>query len=274
MSRIGIVGLGVVGGTVARVLEEVGERVAGYDRYLGIGAPQDLAGSEVVFLCVPTPLGEDGSHDLTEVWAATREVEPHLDPGAVIAIKSTVPPGTSDTLAEAFPHLEIACVPEFLVAARPVETFTRPDRVVIGARRHEAADVLIHAMSLVAPTSPIVVVAPLEAELVKLCSNAMLAAKVAMANELSDICARFEVPWSRVQGVVGMDRRIGPDHMTVTPERGFGGACLPKDLDGLIAAARRRGHEPLLLRSIAGFNRAIRHESAMGETHNEIRVDG
>ena len=79
---------------------------------------------------------------------------------------------------------------------------------------------------------------PTEAELAKLAANAMLAAKVSMANELALVCERFGVEWSNIQSAVGLDRRVGLDHLTVTTDRGFGGGCLPKDLDGLIAASR------------------------------------
>jgi UDPglucose 6-dehydrogenase len=142
-----------------------------------------------------------------------------------------------------------------------METFVHPDRVVIGTKSQEAAQKLAELMLRVAAEAPVVIVRPEEAELIKLCSNAMLAAKVSMANELSDACDGFGVSWSRIQGIIGLDRRIGPDHLTVTPERGFGGACLPKDLDGLIGAAREAGYEASLLREMAGFNRRIRRQA-------------
>lgn len=260
MNTVGVVGLGVVGGTVARAFAEVGVSVRGYDRYLEIGGPEDLSDCGVVFLCVPTPSNDGEGHDLTEVWSAMREVEPHLHEGTVVATKSTVPPGTSDALAEAFPRLELVVAPEFLVATLPMDTFTHPDRIVIGARSGEAATMVADLLTRVAPTAPVVVLSPTEAELVKLCANAMLAAKVAMSNELFEVCRRFGVAWSRIQGVVGLDRRIGPDHLTVSAERGFGGACLPKDLHGLIAASRAAGYEPALLGETAEFNRRIRGE--------------
>jgi UDPglucose 6-dehydrogenase len=261
MKTVGVVGLGVVGGTVARAFADAGVPVRGYDRYLEIGAAEDLAGCSVVFMCVPTPSNDGEGHDLTEVWSALREIEPHLDDGTVVATKSTVPPGTSDALAEAFPRLEFLVAPEFLVATQPMESFTHPDRIVIGARSGEAATMVADLLTRVAPTAPVVVVSPTEAELVKLCANAMLAAKVAMANELFEVCRRFGVSWSRIQGVVGLDRRIGSDHLTVTPERGFGGACLPKDLDGLIGSARRAGYAPSLLQELAAFNRRVRRNA-------------
>lgn len=261
MDTIGIVGLGVVGRAVANGFDLAGLNVTRYDRYLGIGSPSDLRPCSVVFLCVPTPSAPDGRHDLTEVWSAVREVEAHLDDGTVLAVKSTVPPGTSASLSAAFPRLRFASVPEFLVAARALDSFTRPDRVVVGTTSPEAAAALGEIMARVAPGSPVVHVTPLEAELVKLCSNALLAAKVSMANELAEICERVGVPWPRVKAVVGLDRRIGPDHLAISEERGFGGECLPKDLDGLIAASRDLGHEATLLAAIADFNRRIRGEA-------------
>lgn len=106
--------------------------------------------------------------------------------------------------------------------------------------------------------APAVVVRPVEPGLATLCSNTLLAAKVAMANELSDRCVRSGASWPRVKAVVGLDRRVGADHLSVTAERGFGGACVPGDLDGLIAAATTAGHTAPLLTAIADANRRTR----------------
>lgn len=259
---VGVVGLGVVGGTIAAAFREAGVHTLGYDPYLAVGSPAGLGPCRVVFLCVPTPSVEGDGYDLSAVWTAVHQVEPHLVRGTLVAVKSTIPPGTCAGLQQAFPRLLFASVPEFLVATRPKETFTRPDRVVIGAPTPEAAAILAGLMALVAPAAPQVVVRPDEAEMVKLCSNAMLSAKVAMANELHEICSLYGVAWTRIQAAVGLDRRIGPDHLTVTPERGFGGECLPKDLNGLIAAGRETGYEPDVLAAIAAFNRRVRREAA------------
>ncbi|HXF56070.1 MAG TPA: hypothetical protein VNO34_00500 [Actinomycetota bacterium] len=258
MRETGVVGLGVVGGTIGSAFEAAGVACRGYDRYRGIGSPESLSGCDVVFLCVPTPSGVDGAHDLTEVWAAVETVEPHLPTEAIVAVKSTVPPGTCDRLALAFPRIRFASVPEFLVATRALDSFLHPDRIIVGAHEPEVATAVAERLRLVIPTAPVIFLTPTEAELVKLCSNALLAAKVSVANELAEVCRSFGVCWSRVQGPVGLDRRIGPDHLTVTPERGFGGECLPKDLDGLIAASRASGYAAPLLEAIAEFNRQIR----------------
>jgi nucleotide sugar dehydrogenase len=264
MGPVGVIGLGMVGGTISRVFREAGVVVHDYDRYLEIGRPEELRNCGVVFLCVPTPSLPNNGYDLTEIWSAASEIEDILEPGSIVAVKSTVPPGTNDRLAEAFPKLEFASLPEFLVASRSVETLTHPDRVIIGTRSGEVAAVLTGLMAQVAPEAPVIQLTPMEAEFAKLCANALLSAKVAMANELSDLCARYDVSWPRVKAVVGLDRRIGPDHLTVTEERGFGGACLPKDLDGLIGVAEAVGWSSTLLREIADFNRRIRGETGKG----------
>lgn len=272
METIGVVGLGVVGRTVEEAFAGAGLPTKGYDLYRGEGTLEDLASSSVVFLCVPTPPAGSGQHDLSEVWAAVRTLDPHVADGTIVAVKSTVPPGTTDRLSGAFPRLVFASVPEFLVADHPMESFTHPDRVLVGCRSRKAAARLADLMTRVAPFAPVIILRPAEAELVKLCSNAMLAAKVAMANELFEVCSRFGVEWPRVQGVVGLDRRIGPSHLTVTTERGFGGTCLPKDLDGLISAAAGAGYAPGLLEEIAGFNRRIRSGSEEGLEDGPLRA--
>jgi UDPglucose 6-dehydrogenase len=256
--KVGIVGLGTVGGTLRDALQAAGVRARGYDPYLGVGAPEVLADCSLVFLCVPTPAGAQGELDVSPLWKAVRDIEACLMDHTVVVIKSTVPPATSDALSADFQRFEFANVPEFLVAARPMETLTKPDRVVVGAGTDAVARTVIDVMRLIAPEAPILTLTPLEAELAKLSANAMLGAKVAVANDLALVCERFGVPWSRVQAAVGLDRRIGLDHLSVSEERGFGGACLPKDLDGLVAASRSEGYPAPLLQMVADFNRAIR----------------
>lgn len=258
MSAVGVLGVGVVGGAVAAGLGRAGLEVRLYDRYRGLGRPEDLGDCPLVFLCVPTPPCADGKADLTEVLRAAGELARILAPGSVVAVKSTVTPGTCDSLGRAFPHLRFASVPEFLIAARPEESFVRADRVVIGAPSSEVAETVARVMRRAVPGAPLLFLRPVEAELVKLCSNAMLSAKVALANELAQVCAAFGAEWARVQAAVGLDRRIGPDHLTVTPAGGFGGFCLPKDLDAIVAASRAAGYEPRVLEEIASFNRRIR----------------
>ena len=208
--NIGIVGLGTVGGTLREALDAVGVSTQGYDPYMSVGAPDELNGCSLVFLCVPTPAGAQGELDATMVWKAVRDVESCLMDDTLVVIKSTVPPGTTDSLAADFPRLEFAHVPEFLVAARPMETLTSPDRIVVGAPNDTSARAVKEIMRLIAPEAPILTLTPIEAELAKLSSNAMLAAKVAVANDLALVCERFGVAWPRVQAAVGLDGGSDP----------------------------------------------------------------
>jgi UDPglucose 6-dehydrogenase len=267
--RIGIVGLGTVGGTLLDALAAVGVTATGYDPYLSVGAPESLSDCSLVFICVPTPAGAQGELDTSPLWKAVRDIESCLMDDTVVVIKSTVAPGTSDALSADFPRFEFTNVPEFLVAARPMETLTKPDRVVVGAETDAGARIVIEVMRLIAPEAPVLTLTPIEAELAKLSANAMLAAKVAVANDLALVCERFGVPWSRVQAAVGLDRRIGLDHLSVSEERGFGGACLPKDLDGLVAASRSAGYDPRLLQMVADFNREIRAHRSPQTSHSQ-----
>jgi len=257
-TTVGVIGLGTVGGTLFEVLRSANFECRGYDPYLDVGAPEVLADCDPLFLCVPTPAGLDGQLDTSAIWKAVRDVEAGLLDGVTLAVKSTVPPGTCDALTEDFPRIEFAMVPEFLVAARATETLTRPDRVVIGAYSPASIAKIRAVMQRIAPGAPILMMRPIEAELAKLAANAMLAAKLSVANELAFVCEAFGLSWSDIQSAVGMDRRIGPKHLAVSSERGFGGGCLPKDLDGIVAAAGAHGYEAPLLSFIATFNRHIR----------------
>lgn len=219
-----------------------------------------------------TPSLPDGTLDLGEIWSAMREIEPVLQRGCIVAVKSTLPPGTIDRLAATIPRIEFAALPEFLVATNPDETFAHPERVIIGTRSSKVATILGELMGTVAPEAPVIIVEPIEAELAKLCSNVLLAAKVAMANQLGDVCDQYDVSWPRIKAVVGLDRRIGPDHLSVTAQRGFGGTCLPKDLDGLIAAARSAGCAPYLLQAIADFNRRVRADLVKEEASDHLKA--
>lgn len=265
MKSIGVVGLGTVGGALHEALEQAGFWACGYDPYLAVGRPDSLTDCSLVFLCVSTPPGASGELDTSAVWKAMRDIGGSLADGTIIAVKSTVPPGTSSALALEFPRFEFASVPEFLVAVRPMESLSQPDRIVVGARSPESFLAVATVMRAIAPSAPILMLAPTEAELMKLSANAMLASKVSIANELALICERFGVEWSNIQAAVGLDRRIGIDHMTVSAERGFSGGCLPKDLDGLVAASTEGGYVPSLLVAVSVFNRAIRHGGNEGE---------
>ena len=256
--RVGVIGLGVVGGALAEIVSELGYDVGKYDPHKDYADPDDLAGCELIFLCVWTPMSERGL-DVTDVFAAAKVAVGYEPP--LVVVRSTVPPGAMTALAKAYPGQHFAFVPEFLVERDPYGSTRSADRIVIGSDRGEgdAREAILALEDLlrgVSPGSPIVRMNPEEAVMVKLASNGLLAAKVAVAVELHDLAGLYGVDWEKVRGAVGLDRRIGPSHLAVTAEHGYGGSCFPKDVRGLITAARMGGIEPTILEEIERANEA------------------
>jgi len=223
----------------------------------------DVAGTEVTLVCVNTPSRRDGSLDIKGVLSAASEIGKAIskkDGHHVVAVKSTVPPGTLES--QVIPILErrsgkrhgegfgAASNPEFLREGSAVKDFLRPDRIVIGTRDERAYSAMLSLYSSI--DAPVVRVTPPAAEMIKLASNAFLAARVSMINELGNVCKELGIDVREVAEGVGMDRRIGQDFLRAGC--GFGGSCFPKDVKGLAAVAREKGIEPLMLDSIIDVN--------------------
>jgi UDPglucose 6-dehydrogenase len=156
-----------------------------------------------------------------------------------VALKSTVPVGTTSALAEVLRHKEIriASTPEFLREGRAVHDFGHPDRLVIGTHDESAAETVQRAYGL--GGTPVLRMSPESAELAKYASNAFLAVKLSYANSLAALCARVGADIDDVTGCMGADRRIGPEFLRPGP--GWGGSCLPKDTAALLHTAHRHG---------------------------------
>jgi UDPglucose 6-dehydrogenase len=195
----------------------------------------DLADPDLVFVCVPTPSDSDGSADLSAVDAAVDRLASVLRPGAVLAVKSTVPVGTTRRIAQRLRCTSIRVVsnPEFLREGHAIYDFRQPDRVIIGVDDDTAADVLIAAYGTGAPT---LMMSPESAELAKYASNAFLAVKISYANSLARLCARVGADIEDVTRCMGADVRIGQHFLRPGP--GWGGSCLPKDTAALLHIGR------------------------------------
>jgi UDPglucose 6-dehydrogenase len=206
-----------------------------------------LKGTQVVFITVGTPPRADGSADTSAIYAVAKTVAQHLDGWTLVVQKSTAPVGTARSLyawiarhAPRGARFDVASNPEFLREGSAIETFMRPDRVVIGAESPRAAEVLtrIHDPLFLIET-PKVVTTLETAELIKYASNAFLATKISFINEVANLC---EVLGADVQAVakgMGMDRRIGSKFLHAGP--GYGGSCFPKDTQALSSFAREAG---------------------------------
>ena len=264
--RVGIVGLGVVGTSLRRWLARTDEHeVAIYDK-LRPGYNSDLARQQInecdlVFLCVPTPTGPDGlSCDLSAVEECAAWITTPL------CIKSTVPPGTVDRLAQAATS-PIAFSPEYIGESHghPWRDEANCGFCIVGGSNSIFNQVKQLHDSLSGGSSRLYWTTARTAELCKYMENCFLATKVAFVNQFFELSSFFEIDWEELRRLWLADPRIGESHTVVTEERGFRGRCLPKDLAAIIAASLPYGGAPLL-ESVLEFNRTI-CESADVEKH-------
>ncbi len=173
-------------------------------------------------------------------------------PGAVVINKSTVPVGTSVTVADALGRDDVHVVsnPEFLRQGTAVHDFLNPDRIVIGADNREVAlGVAALYLDLAAPW---VVTDPASAELIKYVANSFLATKLSFVNAVAAVSEAVGANVADVIQGVGHDRRIG--HAFLSPGPGWGGSCLPKDTSALAHIAHSAGYDFALLESAMEVN--------------------
>jgi UDPglucose 6-dehydrogenase len=214
--------------------------------------------ARLVFLAVGTPSDDDGAADLSALWRVADDLAEHLSPDAIVVIKSTVPVGTNSKTAELLQQragraCDVASNPEFLKEGAAIEDFVKPDRIVVGVRRPEVADVL---RELYAPflrtEKPFLVMSPESAEMTKYVANALLATKISFINEMANLCEKTFADINDVRRGIGHDSRIG--FAFLFPGVGYGGSCFPKDVRALHATAVAAGYEPHLLRVIDCVN--------------------
>jgi UDPglucose 6-dehydrogenase len=203
-----------------------------------------LKGSKVVFITVGTPPRADGSADTSAIYAVAKTVAQNLDGYQLVVQKSTAPVGTARSLyawmrkfARRGAEFDVASNPEFLREGSAIETFMRPDRVVIGAESRKAEETLrkIHDPLFLIET-PMVVTNLETAELIKYSANCFLAMKITFINEIANLCEPLGADVQMVAKGIGMDRRIGSKFLHAGP--GYGGSCFPKDTHALSAFAR------------------------------------
>lgn len=260
--RVGVIGYGIVGKAVRHVFSPFADQITIYDKYKDHSSlEQTVEGSDFLFLCVPTPFDfQRGCIDLGPLDEVVGEVA-KVEPGnRICVIKSTVVPGTTLRYQEQYPDLNMAMVPEFLREATYLQDAENPDRVILGACEEEVASRLRDLYRMRFPYTPIFVVSPSEAELSKYMSNCYLAMKVIFGNLFSEYVESIDGDYDHVKEALTADHRITDDHLDVTSEGGFGGKCLPKDLNALIGWARARGLDAELLEEVWDKNLSVRED--------------
>lgn len=209
-----------------------------------------VAGADFVFLCLPTPEGEDGRADLSYINGVIDELATEVGPDVVFVVKSTVPPGTvaglRKRLADRGSQNRIVSHPEFLREGRAVDDFLKPDRLVIGSWDSAEAESVASLYSAI--DTHVVFTDPTSSEMIKYASNAYLAARLTFVNTLANVCEAVGADVIDVVDGLGRDHRIGPHFLQPGP--GYGGSCFPKDTSALIAVAADAGYDFELLRAV------------------------
>jgi UDPglucose 6-dehydrogenase len=264
--NIGIVGNGYVGHATGTGFASNSEnKLFIYDKYKESPNSLDevVENSDIIFICVPTPIFSDYSGmDMSIVEEVAGEVAEKIKtPGKIIVIKSTSLPGTTKKLAEKYPHVDFAMNPEFLTQKNADTDFMKPYRTVIGSMKSEVGEKVKKLYETILPADQkYIITDTTSAEVIKYMSNLMLASKVLLANEFYDLSQKVGANYADVQKGVEADPRIGT-HMGVPGpdgDRGFGGACFPKDTIGILGLAKKLEVDMSALQSVWDKNLKIR----------------
>jgi UDPglucose 6-dehydrogenase len=216
--------------------------------------------AQCVFIAVGTPQADDGSADLSGIRAVAATLAPQLVEGTVVVTKSTVPVGTNREVGKIIREktdrpIHIASNPEFLKEGAAIDDFTKPDRVVVGVERPEAADILRELYEPFLRTErPFLSMGLESAEMTKYVANSMLATKISFINEMANLCERVGANISDVRRGMGHDQRIGFSFLF--PGVGYGGSCFPKDVRALVSVAQGVGLDTKILKSVDMVNNA------------------
>jgi len=224
-----------------------------------------LDNSNICFIAVGTPMGEDGSADLQYVLAVATSIGQNMKHHMFVVDKSTVPVGTADRVRETIQNeldkrgsdltFDVISNPEFLKEGDAINDFMKPDRVVVGADSQEAIDIM---RELYAPFTRshdrFISMDIRSAEMTKYTANAMLATKISFMNEIANICERVGADVNQVRHGIGSDSRIG--YSFIYPGCGYGGSCFPKDVQALAKTAREYGYTPKILDAVESVNYA------------------
>jgi UDPglucose 6-dehydrogenase len=214
--------------------------------------------SQIIFIAVGTPQGEDGSADLQHVLGVAREIGRTMNGYRVIVNKSTVPVGTAERVRAIIRHetthpFSVVSNPEFLKQGAAVDDFMKPDRVVIGAEDPRGAELMEALYKPFTRTgAPIMVMDCASAELSKYAANALLATRISFMNEVANVCELFGADVDRVRQAVGADRRIGTSFLF--PGVGYGGSCFPKDDKALIRFSADKDYDFEVLKAVESVN--------------------
>ena len=222
-----------------------------------------LKDTEVIFIAVGTPQGEDGGADLKHVLAVAKEIGASISNYIVVVIKSTVPPGTSERIRKVIQkeldnrksgiHFDMASNPEFLKEGAAIEDFLKPERIVIGIDNNKTGEIMKRLyLPFVLNNHPIIFMDIISAEITKYAANAMLATRISFINEIANLCDILGADINMVRKGIGSDSRIGSKFLY--PGSGYGGSCFSKDVKALIKTANDHSYEIKVIKATEQAN--------------------
>ncbi len=269
--KIGIIGVGMVGGATKEIFEQVHE-IFPYDRYKEpYNSEENIDNlaehSEVVFICVPTPMKPSGEMDYSAIHHSldllNRKIrEKTRNPeDIIVVIRSTAVSGSTDKFAKQY-SFHFAFNPEFLREKYAVEDMKNTSRVVIGANTLEDYRKVENVYKSLFPNANYLHLDIKTAEMIKYSANVILTGQIALANEIYQICKTIGIDYNIVKKAILLDERIGRNIDVPGPDGnlGFGGKCFPKDLNALIYLARENMYRPYLLEEIWRLNERVRKD--------------
>jgi len=224
---------------------------------------EGIEGSEVIFIAVGTPPGEDGSADLKHVLNVAREIGRIITKHIVVVTKSTVPVGTAEKIRtaiqselvkrEASVTFDMASNPEFLKEGAAIDDFLKPERIVIGIDNEKTKEIMTRLyMPFVLNNHPILFMDIPSAEITKYAANAMLATRISFINEIANLCDILGADINNVRKGIGSDSRIGSKF--IYPGTGYGGSCFPKDVKAILKTASDNGYELNVIKAVEKAN--------------------
>ncbi|WP_200980092.1 UDP-glucose/GDP-mannose dehydrogenase family protein [Echinicola sp. 20G] len=219
--------------------------------------------SEVAFIAVGTPPGEDGSADLKYVLAVADEIGRTMNDYIVVATKSTVPVTTGGKVKKAIQDaldkresalkFAVASNPEFLKEGAAVEDFLKPDRIIIGVEDERAEDIMKRLYKPFQLSGDRIIYMDIpSAEMTKYTANAMLATKISFMNDIANLCELVGADANMVRSGIGSDPRIG--NKFIYPGVGYGGSCFPKDVKAIVKTAKQYGYDLRVLEAVEAVN--------------------
>ncbi|MCM8771296.1 MAG: UDP-glucose/GDP-mannose dehydrogenase family protein [Candidatus Omnitrophica bacterium] len=219
--------------------------------------------SEIIFITVGTPSRENGEADLTGIENVARNIAHYMNGYKLVVEKSTVPVQTGERVKQTidiYNHkkhkFDVASNPEFLREGSAINDFMHPDRIVIGIESKKARDILLNLYKPL--KAPILVTDIKSAELIKHAANSFLATKISFINAISQICERVGADVEKVAKGMGLDKRIGDFFLDAGI--GYGGSCLPKDIDAFINISEELGYDFVLLKAVRQVNEEQKEE--------------